>query len=305
MAKTTLCSCILAVSVLFLTLELCIAQQPRTVPVKVLNSGPNNTCPSESQVIRARDELLNTFTNIGLTEDNPATTLPANNPCNMDATSGNLTGEWMRVAYIDMRNTNHQCPDGLTLSTRSSPPRRVCDITNTINECVSTTFTVRGVEYVYGRIIGYQNGAVPGFYYHSRGIDSSYVYGVSLTHGRSPRKHIWSFAGTRDETPTNERWQCPCSNINLSPPPTVPSFVGNDYFCDTAYRSYTGQGFQSSDPLWDGAGCGSNSTCCCFNHPPWFTKNLPSPTTDDVEMRSCRPAGDGILSIELVELYVQ
>ena len=26
--------------------------------------------------------------------------------CNMNATSGNLTGGWMRVAYIDMRNTN-------------------------------------------------------------------------------------------------------------------------------------------------------------------------------------------------------
>ena len=197
--------------------------------------------------------------NHGLTEDNPASSckaLPPWNPsgyywistqgspvrvyCNMNATSGNLTRGWMRVAYIDVRNTSHQCPNGLTLSTRNSPPRKVCD-TNTISECVSTTFTVHGVEYshVYGRIIGYQNRAVPGFYYHSRGIDSSYVYGVSLTHGRSPRKHIWSFAGTRDETPTNERWQCPCSNINLSPPPTVPSFAGNDYFCDTAYRSYT------------------------------------------------------------------
>ena len=63
----------------------------------------------------------------------------------------------MRVAYIDMRNTSHQCPNGLTLSTRSSPPRRVCDITTT--GCVSTTFTVHGVEYshVYGRIIAYQD----------------------------------------------------------------------------------------------------------------------------------------------------
>ena len=70
MAKTTLCSCILAMSVLFLILELCIAQQP----VKVLNSGPDNTCPSESQVISARNELINNVI-IGLTEDNPATTL--------------------------------------------------------------------------------------------------------------------------------------------------------------------------------------------------------------------------------------
>ena len=214
----------------------------------------------------------------------------------------------MRVAYIDMRNTSHQCPSGLTLSTRSSPSTRLCDITEqSRSTCASTTFTVHGVEYsyVYGRIIAYQNRAVPGFFYHSVGINASYVYGVSLTHGKSSRKHIWSFAGTRDETSIDQRWQCPCSNINLSPLPTVPSFVGNDYFCDTAYRSYTDQGFESSDPLWDGAGCGPTSTCCSFNHPPWFTKNLPSPTTDNVEMRSCRPANDGILSIEIVELYVQ
>ena len=326
MTKMTLCSCILAVSILFLTLELCIAQQPRTVPVKVLNSGPDNTCPSESQVTSARNELniINNITNIGLTEDNPASscsTLPAYSPsgyywistqsspvrvyCNMNATSGNLTGGWMRVAYIDMRNTRHQCPSELTLFSRSSPPRRVCNITG--DGCVSTTFTVHGVEYshVYGRIIGYQFDTPAAFYFYTYSIDQPYIFGVSLTHGQNPRKHIWSFAGGRDETPTYQRWQCPCSNINFSPPPTVPSFVGNDYFCDTAYSSYNAQGLESSDPLWDGKGCGPVSTCCSFNNPPWFHKDFPSPTTDGIEMRSCRGDYAGSTPIELVELYVQ
>ena len=325
MAKMTFCNCILAVSVLFLTLELCIAQQPRTVPVKVLNSGPNNTCPSESQVIRARNELINTFT-IGLTEDNPATccsTLPANNPsgyywigtrgspvrvyCNMNATSGNLTG-WMRVAYIDMRNTSHQCPSGLTLFSRSSPPRRVCNVTTT--GCVSTPFTVHGVEYshVYGRIIGYQDKVSCAFFYNTRSIDSAYVFGVSLTHGHSPRKHIWTFAGASDETTIHPPCKCPCTNINVSPPPQVNGFVGNDYFCDTALNVHyvtVPWTFQPSDPLWDGKGGGPNNTCCSFNNPPWFVKNLPSPTTDDVEMRLCGPDTSGTTPIELVELYVQ
>ena len=332
MAKTTLCSCILAVSVLFLTLELCIAQQPRTVPVKVLNSGPNNTCPSESQVIRARNEL--NIVNTGLIEDNPATscsTLPADSTsgyywistrgspvrvyCNMNATSGNLIGGWMRVAYIDMRNTSHQCPSGLTLLSRSSPPRRVCDITS--NGCFSTTFTVHGVEYshVYGRIIAYQNRVPIAFYYINFDynnhiydeIHEPYVYGVSLTHGQSPRKHIWTLAGASDETSSNPTFKCPCINTNISPS-RVPDFVGNDYFCDTALSSHYGnvaQAFQPSDPLWDGKGCGPTNTCCSFNHPPWFIKNLPSPTTDDVEMRLCRPATDGTTPIEIVELYVQ
>ena len=235
--------------------------------------------------------------------------------CNMNATSGNLTGGWMRVAYIDMRNTSHQCPSGLTLFSRISPPRRVCNVTR-INGCASTTFAVHGVEYshVYGRIIAYQNRVPVAFYHITETnydeIDEPYVYGVSLTHGQSPRKHIWTFAGVADETLIAPTSKCPCINTNISPPPPIPGFVGNDYFCDTALSSYYNSvpwTFQPSDPLWDGKGCGPTNICCSFNHPPWFVKNLPSPTTDDVEMRSCQPSnnGDGSTPIEIVELYVQ
>ena len=47
-----------------------------------------------------------------------------------------------------------------------------------------------------------------------------------------------------------------------------------------------------------------NST---FNNPPWFSKQLPSPTTDDIEMRLCvdeATASDDI-TVEKIELYVQ
>ena len=47
--------------------------------------------------------------------------------CKMDANCAGYTGGWMRVAYIDMRNSSHQCPSGLSLLSRSSNPRRVCD----------------------------------------------------------------------------------------------------------------------------------------------------------------------------------
>ena len=227
--------------------------------------------------------------------------------CNMNATSGNLTGGWMRVAYIDMRNTSHQCPSGFTLFSRSSPPRRVCNITS--NGCVSTTFTVHGVEYshVYGRIIAYQNRGPIAFHYINHNnfdeIDEHYVHGVSLTHGQSPRKHIWTFVGAADESSNYPTFKCPCINTNISP--RVPDFIGNDYFCDTASRFRYSQIFYPSDPLWDGKGCGPTNTCCSFNHPPWFTKHLPSPTTDDVEMRLCRPENNGSTPIEIVELYVQ
>ena len=62
----------------------------------------------------------------------------------------------------------------------------------------------------------------------------------------------------------------------------------------------------TSDPLWDGAGCISGS-CCTFNSPPWFYKNLPSPTTDDIELRVCKDHHNGAEDalFEIMELYIQ
>ena len=271
---------------------------------------------------------------IGLTEDNPASSCKALPPwspsgyhwistqgspirvyCNMNATSVNLTRGWMRVAYIDMRNTSQQCPSELTLLSRSSAPRRACDIIIR-SGCVSNTFSVHGVEYshVYGRIIAYQNSVPIAFHFPSflntyNDIDSQYVYGVSLTHGQSPRNHIWTFAGASDETSNRPTFKCPCINTGITPSPSVPDFIGNDYFCDTALSTYyypnVPIAFQPADPLWDGEGCGPTNTCCSFNHPPWFIKHLPSPTTDDIEMRMCRSDHSGSTPIEIIELYIQ
>ena len=134
--------------------------------------------------------------------------------------------------------------------------------------------------------------------------------GVSLTHGRNPRKHIWTFAGAPDETTSESSFKCPCLNSALDPAVSsrIPSFVGNDYFCDTALSVRHGtvpRALQPSDPLWDGKGCGPTNTCCSFNTPPWFVKDLPSPNTDDVEMRMCRPYNNGFTPFEILELYVQ
>ena len=245
---------------------------------------------------------------------------PARVYCKMDADCQNMTGGWMRVAYIDMRNSSHQCPSGLSLTTRSSAPRRLCDRTSTsTTTCGGNNFTAHGISYshVYGRIKAYQNGWSIAFNYNSyHSIDKAYVYGVSLTHGQNPRKHIWTFAGASDESTQNPTFKCPCTNSNISPSSiTIPSFVRNDYFCDTALANHYGSGYSKaiypSDPLWDGEGCGSTNTCCSVpnlcgnNSPPWFIKHLPSFTTDDVEMRVCRPRSDGSTPIEVVELYVQ
>ena len=232
--------------------------------------------------------------------------------CNMSLTCGNLTGGWMRVANIDMTNTSQNCPSGLSLITS---PIRVCDIPS--RGCVSTNFDIHGAQYshICGRVIGYQKGATDAFFFQYRGIDADYVFGVSLTHGLSPRQHIWTFSGALDETSDGDyyRYKCPCVNPNIDPTPTVPSFIGNDYFCDTAFKTayYPSRNslIQVSDPLWDGEGCGPTSTCCNNPerevNPPWFMKTLSSPTSDDIEMRLCAYSTDGTTPIEIVELYVQ
>ena len=122
---------------------------------------------------------------------------------------------------------------------------------------------------------------------------------------------IAATTGAIDETTV--RITCPCIHQSLKSM-RIPNFVGNDYFCDTSLANNSSpfsKILYPNDPLWDGEGCGPNNTCCSVpnvcgnNSPPWFIKHLPSYTTDDVEMRMCRPDGSGTTPIELVELYVQ
>ena len=137
-------------------------------------------------------------------------------------------------------------------------------------------------------------------------IDSSYVDGVSLTHGQTPRKHIWTFAAARHEIASNAG-VCPCMETNTAFTGAVPPFIGQDYFCDTGSRYHSQCQFYHADPLWDGSGCGSTSSCCSFNNLPWFCKQLPQPTSDDIEMRVCvnQDKNDEDIAIENVEVFVQ
>ena len=182
-----------------------------------------------------------------------------------------------------------------------------------MNECVSATFAANGIEYSYvcGRVQAYQFGKPEAFYSYNVGIDTSidsvYVDGVSITHGQSPRQHIWTFAGAKNELqlPTDTSFKCP--SITSMYNYILPSFIGEDYFCDTAAEMYAGLVVLPDDPLWDGQGCGDTSTCCEFNNPPWFCKHLPQPTTDDIELRVCaeNTNDDEDFYLESVEIYAQ
>ena len=214
----------------------------------------------------------------------------------------------MQVVKLDMTNSSHQCPPGTTL--RTDLPSRLCGIGISGLGCSSTIFDMYGIEYsqVCGKIIGYQDRTPDAFGQASQpSIDTTYVDGISLTHGRNPRKHIWTFAAALDEVGTYPFVNCPCTNRDLSSSATQPpSFVGNDYFCDTGSAGRFQNIFYGDDPLWDGAGCGPLNDCCTLNNPPWFRKQLPSATADDIEMRFCREAyPDEDTPVEIVEIYVQ
>ena len=230
--------------------------------------------------------------------------------CDMTRTCGGITGGWMQVANINMNDTSHTCPPGLTEDNTLSV--RSCTKSYSAG-CASASINTLGIEYsrVCGKIIGYQYGRPESFYpswQYSYPIDSYYVDGVSLTHGTNPRQHIWTFAAATDEERTNYYGQCPCVNIRNTRPRRIPPWVGDDYFCDTgATWQATTRTLYSDNPLWDGEDCGRYNTCCSFNSPPWFSKQLSNATTDNIELRICgyRSQRYQGVFVETVELYVQ
>ena len=225
--------------------------------------------------------------------------------CKMTSCKG-VDGPWMRVVDFNADNT---CPSGLQLFTNI---RRRCGMPSDGAGCASTMFDIHGIPYqkVCGKVIGYQEGSTDAFAHRiSTSIDGNYIDGVSLTHGHNPRHHIWTFAAAVDESGTHPVAAvfCPCIHSSGSAA-SIPSFVGSSYFCDTGTRSrYQSNTLYSDDPLWDGAGCGGSSTCCSFNSPPWFMKQLSSSTSDDLELRVCRDdlRSNEDVGIKSVEIYVR
>ena len=226
---------------------------------------------------------------------------------------GGVTGGWMRVASLDWSNESLPCPDGFR--ERSDSNIRTCGINSiSTGSCSSIIFETYSTVYsrVCGKINAHQVGNPDAFSRSDSNIniDSNYMDGVSLTHGSNPRGHIWTFVAAVNDEPGLIRSDslCQCVRPGDTSIMAPPSFVGMDYFCDTGSRSgsHIGQ-FYPNDPLWDGAGCASTSTCCSFNNPPWFHKQLPSVTTDNIEMRVCRDEGrsNEDIAITNIELYVQ
>ena len=267
--------------------------------------GDGQVCPPTDQRDAARANISEDIRSLINTSVLPVIQgIQGNGTCNCGGPG------WTRIAYLDMTDPTQQCPSSWRLITT---PKRTCGRSQIVRGgCDSAIFSNNGgLQYsqVCGRIVSYQYGHTDAFR-ADQSIDSYYVEGVVLTHG-SPREHIWTFAAALDETQTSSQ-VCPCTNINN--PTTdfsIQSFIGDDYFCETGAPpgtvvSSSGTGsFYPDDPLWDGDGCGPTSTCCTFNNPPWFCKQLPQTTTDDLEVRICASYEEEDTPTELIEIYVK
>ena len=225
------------------------------------------------------------------------------------STCAGVGGGWKRIANINI-SAGDDCPGEWRKATHFgiSFCRVASDDQSLV--CSSANFSTNGISYqrVCGRARGYQYGETYAFYgsipSHKRTIDESYASGLSITYSRNPRQHIWTFASGSGEI-VHDPYNCPCSvNGGYSPS----SFVGNNYYCESApwYYQGTRRTYFFNDTLWDGEGCVDH--CCDDTTQPWFYRHLNQTTQDDIEARICTAnsfASHGSTLIDQLELYIQ
>ena len=90
---------------------------------------------------------------------------------------------------------------------------------------------------------------------------------------------------------------CPCTNIRNTPPPSVPGFIGDDYFCDTGCANrYSGMVLDvvSTTPAVTGT----------LHH--GSGREISPPTSDDIEMRLCTDEDESNENVYIMsmEIYV-
>ena len=207
---------------------------------------------------------------------------------------------WTRVANVDVPN-DKSCPGDLTFI---SSPIQTCGGPSTAG-CASANFSTHGISYsqVCGRLRGYQVGTPDAFAPY--GNDPNLVMdGVLISHGKT-QKHIWAYANGYQNVLGGPYDNAYCADPRYKG--FVPVFIGNDYYCDSAVASNPQLGRFYTTPLWTGEGCTPPNFCCSHSGMPWFSKILPVPTTDYIEIRNChnQPASDEDTALDLIELYIR
>ena len=216
-------------------------------------------------------------------------------------------GQWHCIAFLNMSDPTQQCPSAWREYNTSGV--RACGRTySTEGSCSSVTYTAENLVYsrVCGQLVGYQVGSPDAF---SKQLRNPYIdiNGVNITQLGTPHYHIWSFAGGLSEDSSLHRESnCPCSFT--SGRHGSPSYIGSNYYCESGNPTdrYDHNQIFPNDPVWDGQKC--EGTCCIgANNPPWFSVQLPVPTTEMIEVRICadESTDNEDTPIELLEIYVQ
>ena len=197
-----------------------------------------------ADIYKANPDAKSGYYNITLTNGSIVTVY-----CDMEGINCDEDGGWTRVAYLNMTEPGTTCPSGLTQTGYININHDVCGRPYPSSRgCNSTFFSAYSVNYtkVCGQVRGYQFGSTDAFNTGTSDIDSNYVDGVSITYGSNPRQHICTYSAGLTETRLGSNG-CPCNNGNSASPP--PSFVGNDYYCESGKYSSWSYILYPDDPL--------------------------------------------------------
>ena len=225
--------------------------------------------------------------------------------CYMKADLCGVSG-LMRVAYINMTGPSARCPRNMETFTSSG--KKMCGSTayRGCNLCDLYSFPTYSIpfDYVCGKVVGYSHFVQNTFHYSTLSgyntIDNAYLSGLSITYWKEgQRQHIWSYVAGNYESRSNTG-NCPCA---ANPGTAAPSFVCNDYYCESGPHTIVYSRWHTSNPLWDGEGCYRGSKCCKNTRMPWFWKAMPEATVSDLEVRFCQP-GSSTIAVEQLELYI-
>ena len=210
-------------------------------------------------------------------------------------------GLWWKVTYLNMTDSSQQCP--LAWKEYNISGVRACGRPDTPGDSCEAISYFIGRQYsrVCGRAIGFQYATPDAFERHANSYRD--FDGINITYGQQ-RNHIWSYvAGVTQSNDSTNTGKCPCTEHGRDPPQSI----HDNYYCESGNSDPDLlQKLYVDDPLWDGQQC--EGTCCNgTNSPPWFSVQLPTPTTDGVEVSICcdQSTNDEDVGVKLIELFVQ
>ena len=202
-----------------------------------------------------------------------------------------VKGYWRRVAYFNTSDHNFaECPPGM----KRENDTLSCKYKYFNPGCASVRYETGTTPYsrICGKVHARYSGSPDAFQSfggarnENTTLEENYLDGVSLTYGRNPRTHIWSFAVS-----VNLR-SGGCEVCDKQ----RPRFVGMDFSCELVMQCPTNT-VCNYDILWNGGQCVGEDS---------FYKELSLPTTQDIELRLCRGQNrhDEDILITFVELFV-